>query len=936
MDLPVVEFPPGVYLPIDFYALLEVNPNAPQSELRHAYLRKCALFHPDKQPSHLRDAASAAFARLSLAFSTLSDPTAKDAYDMRDTTGARGKGITNFARIETGDKVFNALQAARQYAEVLPLLREVPAIEAAHGISPGTLRVSVAGECTCTGVGCVLHLLEPFAKTDGDGILHRVLLCSKHSWIHRCGEKCTNNGATKHAADHRVCALWGAYLGARFRTEVANAWTLEVAPQDDPVRPSAPYWFNQRTGLTAWCAGAEEHDAAMKSRAVTPHACTRETCQAPGFVELDVDGVWACRASTTIHMCTPTQCRWHWRTPVGDDNIAGLVGKAQGKKPPGGNLCCWATMRAIAEHGEEDAGEMELTTADRPAINVLQASGVEQRRITFTDTRSGHTVTSVVERLRNVSDGTSPERPPGSPTFDTTTGVEADPRAQSQAHQTLDDTTSEGGGAEAGVTAFELELAHTVKSASQRDAESLRRQRRLQRQHTQSTKYGDNDDAGVRNAMRLVDEHDVGDDGMDSADDADADVGAPAPPHPHPRDDPAPHMPHPGAVGMVVKVEAPDVSTVAEHPDVASKRDTGGQTSAVQDPGTVAPRTATRRRKGIRMYHSEEGAWLKRTRAGSETATDIDTADERDLCGPELGGCRRNRGRASRRRVETPMERIRRGVRSTIRRLNNAANTDAPVARHAQGMIGDDDEGVVEEADTVHGVYGTDLIDHAGDMGDDAEDAGDYQTQYTLAGGVEAIMEEGEELEEHITEARSEYLEYATQQMLNANAPNQPIAWHGDPTVGVPLSAGDRHNLHVSTMGSGAHAGTLRLYQGRVIQVMQNPPIFRLPNKGAIKRLHSRGTGRKAVIRAESRLETLKRQQHIRNTADLHHSSVNDGRLTARTRKGRLRTAAHGVPPPISPEYSPERDQETGHSNMHTAERMCVDPTDTDSNNTDK
>eukprot|EP00041_Stephanoeca_diplocostata_P002784 m.29686 g.29686 ORF g.29686 m.29686 type:complete len:325 (-) comp13760_c0_seq4:95-1069(-) len=193
-----------------------------------------------------------------------------------------------------------------------------------------------------------------------------------------------------------------------------------------------------------------------------------------------------------------------------------------------------------------------------------------------------------------------------------------------------------------------------------------------------------------------------------------------------------------------------------------------------------------------------------------------------------------------------------------------------------------------------------------------------------------------EELEEHITEARSEYLEYATQQMLNANAPNQPIAWHGDPTVGVPLSAGDRHNLHVSTMGSGAHAGTLRLYQGRVIQVMQNPPIFRLPNKGAIKRLHSRGTGRKAVIRAESRLETLKRQQHIRNTADLHHSSVNDGRLTARTRKGRLRTAAHGVPPPISPEYSPERDQETGHSNMHTAERMCVDPTDTDSNNTDK
>lgn len=32
----------------------------------------------------------------------------------------------------------------------------------------------------------------------------------------------------------------------------------------------------------------------------------------------------------------------------------------------------------------------------------------------------------------------------------------------------------------------------------------------------------------------------------------------------------------------------------------------------------------------------------------------------------------------------------------------------------------------------------------------------------------------------------------------------------------------------------GAQQGSLRLYQGRVIQVMQNPPMFRLPDKGTV------------------------------------------------------------------------------------------------------
>lgn len=85
-----------------------------------------------------------------------------------------------------------------------------------------------------------------------------------------------------------------------------------------------------------------------------------------------------------------------------------------------------------------------------------------------------------------------------------------------------------------------------------------------------------------------------------------------------------------------------------------------------------------------------------------------------------------------------------------------------------------------------------------------------------------------EELEEHITEARREYLEYATKQMLAARDPNQPVEWYGDPSVGVALE-GTAHDNRVSTFGTGtapwallcrshlacSHAGASKTYTSR-------------------------------------------------------------------------------------------------------------------------
>src|SRR5215218_5241066 len=63
----------------DYYALLGVHTNADEEELRKAWRQLAAQWHPDRA-GH---AATVRFQQLSAAYTVLSDPVARAAYDRR-------------------------------------------------------------------------------------------------------------------------------------------------------------------------------------------------------------------------------------------------------------------------------------------------------------------------------------------------------------------------------------------------------------------------------------------------------------------------------------------------------------------------------------------------------------------------------------------------------------------------------------------------------------------------------------------------------------------------------------------------------------------------------------------------------------------------------------------------------------------------------------
>lgn len=270
-------------------------------------------------------------------------------------------------------------------------------------------------------MGCVLHELAPALI----GEAHRTLLCSQHLWVHRCGEHCTSRDT--------ACGLWGAYLGARWAAESAAAWTLQVSTPDDPTHPSTPYWFNVRVGLSVWCPGVDPaaDPAPTPPPHLTPHECSLAEC-GDRHAHLD-GGIWVCRVSGNVHLCTPTQCHRLHRVRIDDFSDWGKQalkskGGSRAKQLiPESSYCCWATGRPADELHvvDEGAAASQLTVSERLGQRISNADtaaglncpavvrfgdphtlimsthvpvGVEKRVIRFKDERTGLTVSQLVER----------------------------------------------------------------------------------------------------------------------------------------------------------------------------------------------------------------------------------------------------------------------------------------------------------------------------------------------------------------------------------------------------------------------------------------------------------------------------------------------------------------------------------------------------------
>ncbi|MBN1208697.1 MAG: DnaJ domain-containing protein [Myxococcaceae bacterium] len=81
----------GTNSPDDYYALLGIDSNADSAKLRRAWRQLALRWHPDRAGS----GATATFQKLSEAYTVLSDPTARAAYDRRRGTAARSSGVSS-------------------------------------------------------------------------------------------------------------------------------------------------------------------------------------------------------------------------------------------------------------------------------------------------------------------------------------------------------------------------------------------------------------------------------------------------------------------------------------------------------------------------------------------------------------------------------------------------------------------------------------------------------------------------------------------------------------------------------------------------------------------------------------------------------------------------------------------------------------------------
>lgn len=338
---------------LDFYQLLELENDSKvtSEDIKRRFRKLALLLHPDKKltsrkrkrerkieeeeevevdEEKLRVVDSTQFARLRLAYETLSDPERRTVYDAKLREAAHPQqsqqlgelvrdqvkleAPTDFASLEWMARVKHKMDVMARIAEWAKLL----------SVNATELRFETGEPCTGKGCGKIVSMDRDLECAGSPR--RRVYICLLHKYIHACDESCTSTFGDAEL-DRRVCpmrAYWliQNWLFDQLQSAAFQKWQMQqprnrnVIEQQDEC-PAFKRVKQEEKGESegSTCApvicGFEQSeihlgDQYTRFQVERIAECQSKMCQR-NFQFLD-DGIYACRRHGTPHICTFEQC----------------------------------------------------------------------------------------------------------------------------------------------------------------------------------------------------------------------------------------------------------------------------------------------------------------------------------------------------------------------------------------------------------------------------------------------------------------------------------------------------------------------------------------------------------------------------------------------------------------------------------------------------
>lgn len=375
---------------VDFYQLLELENDAAVTteDVKKQFRKLALLLHPDKKRTSrkrerkegeeqdeekLHQVDSTQFARLRLAYETLSHPERRAAYNAKLLETAHpqqsqqiGQVVKDQVKLEASSD-FASLEWMARVKHKMDVMARIPEWAKLLLLNATELRFETGEPCTGKTCGKIVSMDRDLECSGSPR--RRVYICLLHKYIHACDESCTSTFGDAEL-DRRVCPMRAYWLIQNWLFDQLQAAAFQrqtqpfnpAATEQERNEPDAKKLKQQEEIGERGVCGFEQSeihlgDQYTRFQVEKIAECRSSTCR-NSFQFLE-DGIYACRHHGTPHICTFEQCD-RQELHMGS-YICWVSGKVYGREREQAGTDV-RTRRVIFsdDQGEENSIEMEV------------------------------------------------------------------------------------------------------------------------------------------------------------------------------------------------------------------------------------------------------------------------------------------------------------------------------------------------------------------------------------------------------------------------------------------------------------------------------------------------------------------------------------------------------------------------------------------------